>query len=410
MNDPDETLSAAGHESDGPDSDTPNLSDADGGDGAPEHGQGEGGADDSADDTLPGSDNSTPDDDDQDDVLRALADGRMDDLDAQGKLKPKVEAKKDDTPPEETPPAKTPEEIEAEAAAAKAKDDDDRTPEEKAALEKSTKGSRKLAEQLFKERSALRKEVETSKAEVTAKTQEVEALKPAKTFADNVIQDLLDAGLASKKADGKLDYKGFINLLATERHLRNKKPAEIAAHYRKLADHIDPSSRPVTLATDLADQVTSQILSKEEAEHIQRLRDEKANPPAKDDHIDEDPEEVEQETARVREERLQARQKAEDVALGEISTVFKGYETRYGDQWPAIKKTVLENLRPLVKEASPKLWKQLAEKEIKLVLAEKRTPLKVPAKNPPAQGNPPRKNKTPTEAEEAEALAAGKLT
>jgi hypothetical protein len=62
-----------------------------------------------------------------------------------------------------------------------------------------------------------------------------------------------------------------------------------------------------------------------------------------------------------------------------------------------------------VKDTSPKLWKQLAEQQIRLIIAERKTPLRKPTTTPPVNVPKIKTNRVPTEAEEAELLAAGKL-
>ena len=394
----------AGHENADPSAEEREPLGQDGDDGADEDVQGDGSEDEnSSEDQSSADDNpSTEDDEEERSFIQRLSSGKLDELDENGEEKTAdAEDEAEEAAPKPDPKDEEKPKEKEEAAPDLEKD---LTDEEKSELAKVSRGQRKGLKKLFHERRTLREETAAAK-------EAYQSIAPVKKFADDLIQHAADAGLVARGADGRTDFSGLRDIIEEQRSFIGKKPHEIAAHYRKLADSIDPDSKPVKLTPDLADLVEAQQLTTEDAEIIQRKREAKTEA-AKET---EDPErrylKIEAERARVREaqaaEQVKTESKAAYSEIGKLATEYKGRLAPL--DFTAIATEVENRLKAKIAKAPPALWRDMAESEFELAIARRRTlPKKVTRTPPPSSRSSAAEDDVPTEEEERRALAEGR--
>lgn len=336
--------------------------------------------------------------------IQRLASGTLDDTDENGEP---IEAKPAETEDETAEPeAKAEEESKPKEEERPPVDaDKDLTDEEKAEVEKASRGQRKGLKKLFHERRTLREEVAKTK-------KDYEAIAPAKKFADDLIQHASEAGLVVRGEGGKTDFSGLRDIIEEQRSFIGKKPSEIAAHYRKLADSIDPDSKPVKLTPDLQELVDAERLTAEEAEIVQRKKEARLAAEAEAKDPERRLAKLEADRARAREAQAAEQTKVEKAAayadVGKLATEYKGRLSAL--DFTAIAEEVNTKLQAKIVKAPPALWRDMAENEFELAIARRRSSVKKVTKTPPPS-SPSSRNSADdvmTEEEEREALASGR--
>lgn len=363
--------------------------------GAVERGQGDGGDGETPSKKANPSPEKSTDDDDESDLIEALASGKMDSIDDDGKIK-KPEAEKPKEEVAETPVEKTDE------------PDQDKPKEEPKALSdedqqeisKAPKAYRKELKKIFEERHELRNQVQQTKAQF-------EELAPVKQFTDALIKHAVDAGLVISGEDGKIDASNLRDLIEQERQLHGKTPKEIAAYYRNIANDLDPDSVPVTIPQDLRDLVEVGTLKEEEALVLARKRDAELKKPETD--LRRQREEANRKEQQLRETQAKVLHKAKQDGLSEIHQVATKYHARFGVEWDSIQKQVEAKLDPLMAETNPKGWARLAETVIESVIASRKVPVRKPTTTPAPASKPSKVGSdVSSEEDDIAALASGK--
>lgn len=322
---------------------------------------------------------------DDDAFTKALMAGSLDDLDDNGDVKEKPKTDVADDPKGD----KKPEE------AAKP-GPDDLTTEEKELLSKApSKKVGKELDTLFKERRELRKQIEESKKQIE------QDLRPAKQFSDAVIEHATSAGLVARQ-DGKTDFSGLHTLIETEKTLRGLEPVQVAKYYRDLAEQISPQPKPVELPTDLADLVELERLTKSEAEAIAERREAAKNPPKppiqQNKQAPQKPTQPVQNTAKS------------DAGMKDIEKISSAFQKRFPSEWKEIANEVMPILEKKLTMSDPAMWGDLAQTEIDLAVAKRRSAPKKPPMTPrPTNAPPKRGDQVMSEEDELDALMHGRL-
>lgn len=398
---------SAGRENADPPAEERDLLGDSGDDGAANDDQEDGGEDETSSNQSTAADNLKSEDEDakaERAFIQRLASGTLDETDENGEPVEAKPAETDEEPaetePKEEEKSKTKEEEKPPVDA-----DKDLTDEEKSEVEKASRGQRKGLKKLFHERRTLREEVAKTK-------KDYESIAPAKKFADDLIQHASEAGLVVRGEGGRTDFSGLRDIIEEQRSFVGKKPSEIAAHYRKLADSIDPDSKPVKLTPDLQELVEAERLTAEEAEIVQRKKEAKltADADAKD------PErrlaQLEADRARAREVQEAEKTKVEKASaykdVGKLATEYKGRLSAL--DFTAIAEEVNTRLQAKIAKAPPSLWRDMAENEFELAIARRRSLVKKATKTP-APSSPSSRasdDDVMTEEEERAALASGR--
>lgn len=399
MSDEDTSLTSGNESSDHVEGNAEPLGDGTN-DGGASNDQGAGDADGISAKNQPPPDKSTPEDDDAA-FIKALADGDLDSVDANGKKIAKADAEtKADAPPEEKPPAEKLEE--------KPKDEKPAEPEkvltteDQAEIDKAPKAYRAKLKDLLTERAEIRATVESVKAEA-------EALKPVKQFTDNLIKHATDAGLV-KVVDGKIDTTDLQAYIEEARLVRTSTPKQVYEYFTRLAHAAYPEGKPVAIPADLKELVELGSIPAEEAETIARQREAKAVQPQEEARRQREAAAA-QEAERTRAAQTAAAETARKAGIEEMNQVATPYQTRFGAEWASIEKDVKAELLPLLGDTNPTGWGKLAKTVIEAVVARRRAvPTKKPPTSPPPTTAPTaKKGRVMSEEEEQKALASGTL-
>lgn len=235
-------------------------------------------------------------------------------------------------------------------------------------------------------------------------------LKPAARFGADVAEAAKAGGYANEKTlFFWLQTGGIVNKAPPEKavdhllgialnvHTKGQAaklpPAERATLLRKLADRIHPAPPPrvVTLPEDLTEAVSSEAISKEEAELIAVRRLEKADakkrkeqgdderPPAREERADDQPDEAQAETERERREAIVETRAGVKAAL----KVYKEFALKFPRDWKRLYPEIVKRVKARVERTHPADFAEMVRDQCDVVVNRRRAAPRTPPKSPP---------------------------